>query len=39
MIQVADSLHIDQWRTLIPVMRDMQDNGEIRKEGPFYFSA
>jgi|GEM_PF-6469369 len=38
MAQIAESLHIEQWRKLIPVMRDIQDSGQVRKEGPFYYS-
>lgn len=38
MIQVAEMLNVEQWRLLIPIMRDLQDIGAIRKEGSLYFS-
>ncbi|MBC8441226.1 MAG: hypothetical protein H8D87_16255 [Deltaproteobacteria bacterium] len=38
MTQLAELLDIEQWRTLIPVMRDLMDNNQIRKEGSLYFS-
>ena len=37
MVQLAEKLQIEQWRLLIPVMREMQDAGTIRKEGSVYF--
>lgn len=37
MVQLAEKLEIEQWRLLIPVMREMQDAGAIRKEGSVYF--
>jgi len=39
MTQVAELLNIDQWRTLIPVMRELQEMGIIRKEGYLYCYA
>ena len=39
MTQVAELLDIDQWRTLIPVMRELQQLGIIRKDGYLYCSA
>lgn len=38
MTQLAELLDIEQWRTLIPVMRDLMDNKQIRKEGSVYFT-
>jgi len=38
MTQLAELLDIEQWRTLIPVMRDLMDNKQIKKEGSLYFS-
>ncbi|VVS92314.1 hypothetical protein [Desulfoluna spongiiphila] len=38
MTQVAEILGIAQWRMLIPIMRDLQDTGMIRKKGALYFS-
>jgi len=37
MTQIADMLGIENWRTLIPVMRELQDDGETRKEDTLYF--
>ena len=39
MTQVADMLGVENWRTLIPVMRGLLDDEEIRKEGTLYFLA
>ncbi len=38
MTQLAELLDIEQWRTLIPVMRDLMDNKQIKKEGSLYFT-
>jgi hypothetical protein len=38
MTQLAELLDIEQWRTLIPVMRDLMDSKQIRKEGSLYFT-
>lgn len=38
MTQIAEILGIGQWRMLIPIMRDLQDAGTIRKEGALYVS-
>ena len=37
MVEIADILGIENWRTLIPIMRELLDDGEIRKEGTLYF--
>ena len=37
MTQVADMLGIENWRTLIPIMRGLLEDGEIRKEDTLYF--
>jgi len=39
MTQIADMLGIENWRTLIPVMRELMDGDEIRKEGTLYFPS
>jgi len=39
MTQLADMLGIESWRTLIPVMRELLDDEEIRKEGTLYFPS
>lgn len=38
MVEIAEALGIDNWRTLIPVMRELIDEGEIRKEDSTYFA-
>ncbi|MBU1696106.1 MAG: hypothetical protein KKD21_03560 [Proteobacteria bacterium] len=38
MTQLAELLDIEQWRMLIPVMRDLMDSKQIRKEGSLYFT-
>lgn len=38
MIQLAELLDIEQWRTLIPVMRDLVENQQVKKEGSLYFN-
>ncbi|MBU1344140.1 MAG: hypothetical protein KKE44_20830 [Proteobacteria bacterium] len=38
MTQLAELLDIEQWRTLIPVMRDLMDSNLIKKEDSFYFA-
>ena len=37
MVEIADLLGIEKWRSLIPVMRDLMDNGEITKEDSTYY--
>jgi len=37
MTEIATILGLDQWRTLIPVIRELLDEGEIKKEGSLYF--
>jgi len=39
MTQIADMLGIEGWRTLIPVIRELLDDEEIRKEGTLYFPS
>lgn len=39
MTKIADMLGIENWRSLIPVMRELLDDEEIRKEGTLYFSS
>ena len=39
MTQIADMLDIENWRSLIPVMRELMDDGEIKKEDTQYFPA
>ena len=38
MTQMAELLDIEQWRILIPVMRDLRESSLVRKEGPLYFT-
>ena len=35
----ADTIGIENWRTLIPVMRELLDDGEITKEDSTYYIA
>jgi len=37
MTQIAEMLGLDEWRTLIPVIRELLDEGVIEKEGSLYF--
>ncbi len=37
MTQIADMLDIENWRTLIPVMRELLNDEELKKEGTLYF--
>jgi len=39
MVKVADLLGIESWRSLIPVMRELLDNGEITKEDSIYYGV
>ncbi len=37
MVQVAETLGVENWRALIPVMRELCDEELLGKEGPLYF--
>ncbi len=37
MVEIAEVLGIDNWRTLIPVIRELVEDGEIRKEDSTYY--
>ena len=39
MTKIADMLGIENWRSLIPIMRVLLDDEEIRKEGTLYFPS
>ena len=39
MTQLAELLDIEQWRLLIPVMRDLLESNQIKKEGALYFTS
>ena len=39
MVEIAEDLRIENWRSLIPVMRELMDDGEVRKEDSTYFVA
>ena len=39
MVEIADSLDIPSWRSLIPVMRELLDEGEVTKEDSTYYIA
>ena len=38
MVEIAEKLGIENWRSLIPVMRELLDNGSVKKEESTYFS-
>lgn len=37
MVEIADHLGVPNWRSLIPVMRELLDKGEVRKEDSTYY--
>ena len=37
MVEVAEQLRIENWRSLIPIMRELLDDGELKKEESTYF--
>ena len=37
MVEIAEHLRIENWRSLIPIMRELMDEGEIKKEDSTYF--
>jgi hypothetical protein len=37
MMHIAESLGIENWRSLIPIMRELLDEGALAKEGALYF--
>jgi len=37
MVEIAENLRIENWRSLIPVMRELMEDGEVRKEESTYF--
>jgi len=39
MVEIADVLGIESWRTLIPVMRQLLDDGEVTKEDSTYYAV
>ncbi|MCG2775252.1 MAG: hypothetical protein L6406_06160, partial [Desulfobacterales bacterium] len=39
MVEMGDMLGIENWRSLIPVMRDLLDEGEVTKENTTYYLA
>ncbi len=39
MVEIAENLRIENWRSLIPVMRELMDDGEVKKEDSTYFVA
>jgi len=38
MIQLAELLGIENWRSLIPVMRELLDERVLEKDGSLYFA-
>lgn len=39
MVEIADFLGIENWRSLIPVMRQLLDEGEVTKEDSTYYAV
>ena len=39
MVEIADVLGIESWRSLIPVMRELLDDDEVRKEDSTYYAV
>ncbi|MBA3071069.1 MAG: hypothetical protein FP829_02725 [Nitrospirae bacterium] len=39
MAEVADKLGIESWQPLIPIMKELRDEGKIRKEDSIYYAA
>ena len=39
MVEIAETLGIENWRSLIPVMRDLHDNGRVTKEDSTYYAV
>jgi hypothetical protein len=37
MVEMAEILGLENWRSLIPIMRELMDDGEVRKEDSTYF--
>jgi molybdopterin converting factor small subunit len=37
MMHIAESLGIENWRSLIPIMRELLDEGALAKDGSLYF--
>ena len=38
MVELADIMGFDNWCSMIPIMRELLDNGEVRKEDSTYFA-
>lgn len=39
MVEIAETVDVENWRSLIPVMRELLDLGEVRKEDSTYYIA
>lgn len=39
MVEIAEELGLANWRSLIPVIRELLENGDVRKEDSSYFTA
>jgi hypothetical protein len=37
MVEIAETLGIENWRSLIPIMRELVDDGDVKKEDSTYF--
>ena len=38
MVEIADIQGFDNWRSLIPIMRGLLDDGKVKKEDSTYFA-
>ena len=39
MVEIAEEVGVENWRSLIPIMRELLGNGEIKKEDSTYFTV
>jgi len=39
MVELAETLGVENWRSLIPIMKELLDDGEVKKEDSTYFIA
>jgi uncharacterized phage infection (PIP) family protein YhgE len=37
MVELAETLGVENWRSLIPIMRELLDDGDVKKEDSTYF--
>jgi hypothetical protein len=39
MVELAETLGVENWRSLIPIMKELLDDGDVKKEDSTYFIA